>query len=356
MKRNIKLKLDDDNRFVLFIVSGIILVNLITLLLFNLIQTPEYKLFWRIFIVLLSAFLLFVFIKINYKRYNKSITHAIRAAHQISEGDLVLSIPDYSQKNKAGEMIHELNVMSKHLAMTIKQMRKISSGITKHARSYGMDSEKLAEGASEMAATAEQISSAIQQMTANIHLNTDNAIQTQSIAKDALKGVRKGNDSTQKMREAMNLVAQKIGVVQEIAAQTNILALNAAVEAARAGEAGRGFSVVATEVKKLAEKSRISAVEIEKQTRRALLISERAGIDLEKLVPQITQTVELVDEIANSSSEQKLGADQIADAINQLNSVTQENASFAETFQTRSNELIDNVHLLIDIMNDYKTK
>jgi methyl-accepting chemotaxis protein len=251
-------------------------------------------------------------------------------------------------------MLHSLNIMSKQLTFSFKQMRKIAHNINANGEFYGSDSQKLAQGASEMAATVEEISSAIEEMSSNIHQNTDHAVKTQILTKEALNGVRKGNESTQKVREAMNQIAQKISVVQEIAAQTSILALNAAVEAARAGEAGRGFSVVATEVKKLAEKSRISSGEIEKLTRRALLISERAGIDLEKLVPQISKTVELVDEITNSSKEQQIGADQINYAINQLNSVTQENASAAELFQVRSKELLDNVGLLKDIIQDYK--
>ncbi|MBN2166796.1 MAG: hypothetical protein JW717_11010 [Marinilabiliaceae bacterium] len=354
MKKYLKFKFDTKARFILYIISGITIFNILSIISIQYALKTNNPVIISLLVLITLTAILSIFISIIYKKFNKTLLLAIKTAHQISEGNLVFSLPNNKMNGNAGQMIQELNVMSKQLIFSIKQIRKIANSINKDASGYGNESEKLAEGASEMAATVQQISSAIQQMTANIHINTENSLRTQSIAKDALNGVKKGNDSTQRMRESMSIVAQKIAVVQEIAAQTNILALNAAVEAARAGDAGRGFSVVATEVKKLAEKSRVSAIEIEKLTRKSLLISERAGIDLEKLVPQISETSKLVDEIATSSKEQEIGAEQIADAINQLNTVSQENALFAESFKTRSENMIDSSVLLKDIIKDYK--
>lgn len=354
MKKILRTKLNAKNKYFLKIFIGVLIINSITFILFGLSSKYNFTFFINSLIFIFSLVLIFYYIRYTQHTNRKSIDVAINTAHQIGEGNLVLSLPDYSTDNQGGRMIQELLIMSKHLALSMKQIRKIATNVNKNASSYGTDAEKLAESSTEMAATIEQISSAIEQMSANISSNSHNAIETQSIAKSALKGVIKGNDSTQRMREAMNIVAQKISIVQEIAAQTNILALNAAVEAARAGESGRGFSVVASEVKKLAEKSRVNADDIEKYTRKALLISERAGIELEKLVPKINQTVKLIDDIANSSSEQDIGSNQIIDAINQLNTVSQTNATFAESFQVQSSKLIDSSDLLESIIKDYK--
>jgi methyl-accepting chemotaxis protein len=343
-------KIQPQSKFVVHLLRGITIITVIAITLLLLSSS----IILRIFIGLTGLATIYVFVGYSYKKFFSSISHTITIANQIAEGNLIVKLPDNSQNDYASDLLYALNIMSKQLTLSFKQIRKITQNINDNGISYGEDAQKLAQSATEMAATIEQISSAIQEMASNIHLNRDNAHKTQALAKDALNGVRKGNESTQRVRESMNLIAQKISVVQEIAAQTNILALNAAVEAARAGEAGRGFSVVATEVKKLAEKSRVSSTEIEKLTRKALLISERAGIDLEKLLPQISRTVELVDEIANASSEQQIGADHINTAINQLNQVSQENATSSEMLQNRSGELIERVELLQDIIKDFK--
>ena len=120
----------------------------------------------------------------------------------------------------------------------------------------------MSEGATEQAAAAEEASASMEQMAANIKQNADNATQTEKIARQSSQDAEVSGVAVQKAVVAMRTIAEKIGIVQEIARQTDLLALNAAVEAARAGEHGKGFAVVASEVRKLAERSQTAAAEI----------------------------------------------------------------------------------------------
>ena len=139
--------------------------------------------------------------------------------------------------------------------------------------------------------------------------------------------------------QAMQTIAQKITIVQEIARQTDLLALNAAVEAARAGEHGSGFAVVASEVRKLAERSQTAAQEIGALSGQTVSGAQQAGEMLTKLVPEIKKTAQLVEEISAACREQDVGASQVNQAVQQLDEVIQQNASAAEELSATSEEL-----------------
>jgi methyl-accepting chemotaxis protein len=196
----------------------------------------------------------------------------------------------------------------------------------------------------------------MEQMTANIKQNADNAAQTEKIARQSAGDAETSGGAVSRAVEAMRTIAEKITIVQEIARQTDLLALNAAVEAARAGEHGRGFAVVASEVRKLAERSQGAAAEISTLSTQTVKAAQDAGEMLTRLVPDIRKTAQLVAEISAACREQDIGAEQINTALQQLDKVTQQNASASEQMSATSEELAAQAEQLQAAIGYFRTE
>jgi methyl-accepting chemotaxis protein len=179
----------------------------------------------------------------------------------------------------------------------------------------------------------------MEEMTSSIQQNADNARQTDQIAAKASADGKASGDAVNQTASAMKNIAEKIGIIEEIARKTDLLALNAAVEAARAGEYGKGFAVVASEVRKLAERSATAAAEISQLSRGGVSMAESAGTMLNVLVPDIRRTAQLVQEIANASAEQSTGVEQANTALRDLDRVIQQNASASEQMAATAEQL-----------------
>jgi methyl-accepting chemotaxis protein len=173
----------------------------------------------------------------------------------------------------------------------------------------------------------------------------------------ALKGVRDAMESGQAVTAtvaAMKTIAEKVSVLEEIAYQTNLLALNAAIEAARAGEHGRGFGVVASEVRKLAERSQVSAREIRGLAAESVKTAERSGALLGELVPAIRKTADLVQEVTALSNDQLNGVGSVSKAMDQVDMATQRNASSAEELASTAEELSSQAEALKELMSFFR--
>ncbi len=259
-----------------------------------------------------------------------------RVADRIAEGDLTVRHTALSEDDQLGtalaSMIEGLRAV---VASTTVAAENVSTG----SRQLAASAEQVAQGATEQAASAEEASASMEQMAANIKQNADNAAQTEKIARQSSKDAELSGQAVAQAVTAMRTIADKIGIVQEIARQTDLLALNAAVEAARAGEHGKGFAVVASEVRKLAERSQSAAAEISAVSSDTVKVATDAGEMLAKLVPDIRRTAELVTEISAACREQDIGASQINEAIQQLDKVTQQNASASDQISSTSEEL-----------------
>ncbi|CDZ28933.1 methyl-accepting chemotaxis protein [Neorhizobium galegae] len=257
-------------------------------------------------------------------------------ADQISNGDLTVSPKPLSDKDTLGLALQS---MVERLRGVVADALAASNNVSSGSQELSASSEQLSQGATEQASSAEEASASMEQMAANIKQNADNAAQTEKIARQSSKDAEASGEAVSRAVGAMRTIAEKISIVQEIARQTDLLALNAAVEAARAGEHGKGFAVVASEVRKLAERSQAAAAEISALSGETVQVATDAGEMLNKLVPDIHRTAELVSEISAACREQDVGAAQINEAIQQLDKVTQQNAGASEQMSATSEEL-----------------
>ena len=294
-----------------------------------------------IFIVLMSLLVMALSAGVAYILYKSIIEplqKSVAFAKTIGQGDLTASI-EYHQDDEIGQLVQSLSVMASNLKGIVVTIKQNADELVSSGALVRNSSLQLSKGASEQAASAEEVSTSIEEMAANIDQNTENAIETEKITNQTASNIKQSNDLSNEAAHAMKSISEKIGVIGDIAFQTNILALNAAVEAARAGEHGRGFSVVAAEVRKLAERSKHAADEIVGLVKRGMKVSHEAGHKAQMLVPDIERTTLLIKEISAASIEQKTGAEQINMAMQQLNVITQENASSSDELTQGANQL-----------------
>ncbi|WP_211317183.1 methyl-accepting chemotaxis protein [Jannaschia seohaensis] len=213
---------------------------------------------------------------------------------------------------------------------------------------------RVSEGAVQQASAAQEASASIEEMTANIRQSAENAAQTETIANRSLEQTRSASSIVSEAVDAMETIADKITIIQEIARQTDLLALNAAVEAARAGVHGRGFAIVAAEVRRLAERSQVAADEIVALSQSTAATSSRAGSELAALVPEIQRTRDLVQEISAATQEQRIGSEQINTAIRDLDQVIQANAAAAQEAAATTTGLSDSAAALNSLIAGFR--
>ncbi len=266
------------------------------------------------------------------------INEVRRIMSAIEQGDLTQNITnDYQGDFKA--LKEAVNNTVGKLSDTITQVRTAADALTNASGQVSATAQSLSQSSSEQAASVEESSASVEQMSASIKQNAENAKVTDNLASKTAVEATEGGDAVKNTVDAMKKIAQKIGIIDDIAYQTNLLALNAAIEAARAGEHGKGFAVVAAEVRKLAERSQVAAQEIGGLAGDSVGLAERAGQLLDEIVPSIRKTSDLVQEIASASQEQSSGVAQINNAMNQLNQATQQNASASEELAATAEEL-----------------
>lgn len=259
-------------------------------------------------------------------RMVSSLQGKAEAANAIAEGDLTGSYRADGPRDVLGaslvEMLGTVRGSVTSVAAEVATLREATDEM--HA-----NSSRLRDDANGQAQAAQTASLAVQQMSASIRQSSDNADQTEGIATKSAVQARESGEAIARAMEALRSITDRIGIVQEIARQTDLLALNAAVEAARAGEHGKGFAVVASEVRKLAERSQQAAAEISSISVETVSVSEDASRKLQELVPNIQRTSDLVREISSALREQTSGVEQINLAVRDLDRLTGRNQEAA---------------------------
>ena len=351
-----------------------------------------------LFVFLLSAASVTVLLTEMYWNNKQSITTMISALQKITEGDLTIESVPMLALSEIGIVSQSINILLMKLKDVIIKVKQSSGFVSSSSQSINEAAQSLSQAATEqatnvqemassieeMSSTIEEISSSMEEMSASmgdmsstISQNAQNAKKTDEIARISADQAADGGKAVADTVESMRQIRQKVNLIEDIAAKTDLLALNAAIEAARAGEFGKGFAVVASEIRKLAEKSQASAKEIVDLILKSVDVSEQAGRLLSEIVPSIKKTADLVQDITDASVQQDTGVTQInggviqinegmeqintgmgqlSTGMGQLNNVTQQNASSAEELASTADTMAVNANELRELMDYFKMK
>ena len=302
-----------------------------------------------IILIIASAYLLI-------RSITLPISTAVNLLDTLASGNLNISIPEeyLIRKDEVGHLLQSMSSMIISLTNIVKTIKQNSGQIAGASLQLTNTSQILSQGATEQASSVEEVSATMEEIAASITQNSENSKQTEKISEASARGMLKMAETSKESLDSIKTISQKITIISDIAFQTNILALNAAVEAARAGNQGKGFAVVATEVRKLAEKSKIAADEIISLSNKSVSISQHASKMLQEILPEVSKTANLVQEISQSSTEQSNGALQVNNALQQLNDITQQNAASSEELASSAEELSSQAEALNNLISFFK--
>jgi methyl-accepting chemotaxis protein len=302
---------------------------------YDTIYTMQWKTLAILAICLVLTSLLGVYLG---DRFVKPLLDIMAVTHELHEGNLQ-NRTTVSRRDELGRLANQVNSVVDKLAEVISQIRSATTSVSTASSELNSSAQQLSQGATQQAGTLQEIASSLHSVDASVARNAQHAKDTARTANQASAQAERGGEAVQETVAAMRQIAQKITIVEDIAYQTNLLALNAAIEAARAGTQGKGFAVVAGEVRKLAERSQAAAQQIGELAASSMAVAENAGQLLEKTVPMIRDTSNLVQEIAAASQEQMAAIRQINVGVSQLNEVVQQNAAAAHQLGSTSSDL-----------------
>jgi len=315
-----------------------------------------------VFSSLIIIILIVLFITISAIVLTRSITlpifTAVKLLDKLAKGNLNIKVPKTYRKRRdeVGHLLQSMSAMINNLTNIVQTIKQNSEQIASASLQLNNTSQILSQGATEQASSVEEVSSTMEEISANITQNSDNSVETEKISEASANGMQKIAETSKESLDSINNISQKITIINDIAFQTNILALNAAVEAARAGIHGKGFAVVASEVRKLAEKSQIAAEEIIGLSNQSVKITQEASVLMHEILPEVSKTARLVEEISASSAEQSNGALQVNNALQQLNNITQQNAASSEELASSAEELSSQAEALSSLVSFFKVE
>jgi twitching motility protein PilJ len=324
----------------------------------------------------------------------KSVTEFLTITSQIARGDMTLRGKVTS--DALGNVVDSVNYMLDNFCKVLERVRKAAVDVQSSANEILIASEEMSSGAIQQDQEITNTSSAVEELTVSMKQVSNNAEASAEAARRALDAAEQGNRSVrdtlegmQRIRSSVQATAKRIkalgdrsleiseivNVINDITEQTNLLALNAAIEAARAGEAGRGFAVVADEVRKLAEHSRnatkdiaalIKAIQAEtndavvvmeegtKEVEIGAKLADQAGKALEAISTVVRQSAELVQEISLASKQQVRGTEGVANAMQIISNITRQTSQGARQTARTVEQLVHMSEQLNEALSQFR--
>jgi len=265
------------------------------------------------------------------------LTIADEGLRKVASGDLRIS----TKSANGGLMLDTVNKVARDLKNIVVDVNKSAEIMEDGGKDLNDACQAVARNNESQASSAEECAAAIEEMSASIHENSENAKSTNEIAENVLDKAEQSRIAVKSSTESMKEISDKVEIIEEIARRTDLLALNAAVEAARAGVHGKGFAIVAKEIRSLAEKCSNSAKEIMQATNQGVERADSATANLDNLLPEVQKTSELVGQITVSSSEQSINANQLSKSIHELDQLISGNALTANNMASMANKFSD---------------
>ena len=311
-------------------------------------------LLFSIIILIIGFALLFVLTFILTNFLAKPLQDSISFAKRLGEGDLSANI-DIGKHDELGQLAESLKLMALHLSHMVNEVDKGAEILSKTAKSLSTSSKSLLSASYSQYDTTEKVNKSIETIVEYIQKNTEMSQSAETVSKEAGKKIKSSVRQSVKAITSMHFIGEKMGSINNISLETNILALNAAVEAARAGEHGRGFSIVASEVRKLAENSRKVSDEIANLLCQAQTDTENAGNMLDLTILEIEKNASLINQILSSNMTQYNNLDSINKAMQNLNDVTRQNNDQAKRMAVFSDEIEKQSERLKLLLNKFKS-